>query len=78
MQQVAGGKGSVSALNWEKMMKDEVMAEVWKAKDAISAEHHYDVKRLVAHLPLSWNGTVPTMLGQDRWQLDVGVARAKL
>ena len=31
-------------------MKDEVIAEVWKAKDAISAEHHYDVKRLVAHL----------------------------
>ena len=31
-------------------MKDEVIAEVWKAKDAISAEHQYDVKRLVRHL----------------------------
>ena len=31
-------------------MKDEVIAEVWKAKDSISAEHQYDVKRLVKHL----------------------------
>jgi hypothetical protein len=31
-------------------MKDEVIAEVWKAKDAIAAEHQYDVKRLVEHL----------------------------
>lgn len=31
-------------------MKDEVIQEVRKAKDAISARHHYDVKRLVEHL----------------------------
>ena len=31
-------------------MKDEIIAEVWKAKDSISAEHQYDVKRLVKHL----------------------------
>jgi hypothetical protein len=31
-------------------MKDEVIQEVWKAKDTISARHHYDVKRLVEHL----------------------------
>ena len=31
-------------------MKDEIIQEVWKAKDAISAKHHYDVKRLVEHL----------------------------
>jgi hypothetical protein len=31
-------------------MKDEVIAEVWKAKDEVSAEHQYDVKRLVEHL----------------------------
>jgi hypothetical protein len=31
-------------------MKDEVIQEVWKAKDAISARHHHDVKRLVEHL----------------------------
>jgi len=31
-------------------MKDEVIAEVWKVKDRISAEHQYDVKRLVEHL----------------------------
>ena len=31
-------------------MRDEVIQEVWKAKDAISARHHYDVKRLVEHL----------------------------
>ena len=31
-------------------MKDEVIKEVWKAKDAISARYHYDVKRLVEHL----------------------------
>jgi hypothetical protein len=31
-------------------MKDEIIQEVWKAKDAISARYHYDVKRLVEHL----------------------------
>ncbi len=31
-------------------MKDEIIQEVWKAKDAISARHHHDVKRLVDHL----------------------------
>ncbi len=31
-------------------MKDEIIQEVWKAKDAISAEHHHDVKQLVKTL----------------------------
>ena len=31
-------------------MKDEIIQEVWKAKDAISAKSNYDVKRLVDHL----------------------------
>ena len=31
-------------------MKDEIIQEVWKAKDAISAKHHHDVRRLVEHL----------------------------
>jgi hypothetical protein len=31
-------------------MKDEIIREVWKAKDAVSARHHYDVRRLVEHL----------------------------
>jgi hypothetical protein len=31
-------------------MKNEIIQEVWKVKDAISAKHRYDVKRLVAHL----------------------------
>jgi hypothetical protein len=31
-------------------MKDEIIAEIWKAKDAISAEHKYDVRNLVKHL----------------------------
>ena len=31
-------------------MKDEIIHEVWKAKDAISSRHHYDVKLLVEHL----------------------------
>ena len=31
-------------------MKDEIIQEVWRAKDAISAKHDYDVKRLVEHL----------------------------
>ena len=31
-------------------MKDEIIAEVWKAKDTISAEHQYDVKNLVKRL----------------------------
>ena len=31
-------------------MKDEIIQEVWSAKNAISAKHHHDVKRLVEHL----------------------------
>ncbi|HRU05505.1 MAG TPA: hypothetical protein P5137_06985 [Candidatus Brocadiia bacterium] len=31
-------------------MKDEIIQDVWKAKDAISARHNHDVKRLVEHL----------------------------
>ena len=31
-------------------MKDEIIREVWKAKDAVAARHHHDVKRLVEHL----------------------------
>ena len=31
-------------------MKDEIIQEVWRAKDTISARHHHDVGRLVEHL----------------------------
>ena len=31
-------------------MKDEIIQEVWRAKDAIAARHRYSVKRLVEHL----------------------------
>jgi hypothetical protein len=31
-------------------MTDEIIKEVRKAKDTISARHHYDVRRLVEHL----------------------------
>ncbi|MCX7012311.1 MAG: hypothetical protein NTW86_07070 [Candidatus Sumerlaeota bacterium] len=31
-------------------MKDEIIQEIWKAKDSISAKHGHDVKRLVEHL----------------------------
>ena len=31
-------------------MKDEIIQELWRAKDTISASHHHDVKRLVEHL----------------------------
>jgi len=31
-------------------MKDEILQEVWKAKDAIAARYDHDVKRLVQHL----------------------------
>ena len=31
-------------------MKDEIIQEVWRAKDAISAEHNHDVKCLVESL----------------------------
>jgi len=31
-------------------MKDEIIQEVWRAKDAIAAKHHYDVRALVKHL----------------------------
>ena len=31
-------------------MNDEILQEVWKAKDTISAKHDHDLKRLVQHL----------------------------
>ena len=31
-------------------MKDEIIQELWEAKDAISAKHQHDVKRLVEDL----------------------------
>lgn len=31
-------------------MKDEIIQEVWRAKETIAAEHHYDVRALVEHL----------------------------
>lgn len=31
-------------------MKDEIIQEVWKAKDAISAKHDHDVRRLATAL----------------------------
>lgn len=31
-------------------MKDEIIQELWKAKDAIALRHHHDAKRLVEHL----------------------------
>ena len=31
-------------------MKDEIIQEVWKAKDTISARYHHDIRRLVATL----------------------------
>jgi len=31
-------------------MKDKIIQELWKAKDAISAKHQHDVKRLVDDL----------------------------
>lgn len=31
-------------------MKDEIIQEVWRAKDAVAAKHHYDVRTLVKHL----------------------------
>jgi len=31
-------------------MKDEIMQELWKAKDTIAARHHYNVRRLTEYL----------------------------
>jgi len=31
-------------------MTDEIIRGVWRAKDAIAADHQYDPKRLVDHL----------------------------
>ena len=31
-------------------MNDEILQEVWRAKDEISAEHEYDVMRLVREM----------------------------
>ena len=31
-------------------MRDEIIQEVWKAKDAVAARHNHDVRRLVEHL----------------------------
>lgn len=33
-------------------MKDEIIQEVWKAKDAIAAKHKYNVEALVKRLRL--------------------------
>jgi len=38
-------------------MRDEIIQEVWKAKDAISARHQHDVKRLVEHLRAEQRGS---------------------
>jgi len=32
------------------MMKDKIIQELWKAKDAISAKYQHDLKRLVDDL----------------------------
>jgi len=31
-------------------MRDEIIQEVWKAKDAVAARHNHDVKHLVERL----------------------------
>ena len=31
-------------------MSDEIIREVWRAKDAIASTHGHDVRRLAAHL----------------------------
>ncbi len=31
-------------------MKDEIIEELWKAKDKLAAQHNYDVRRLAKHL----------------------------
>lgn len=31
-------------------MKDPIIEEVWKAKDAIAARHNHNVRQLVEHL----------------------------
>jgi len=31
-------------------MKDEIIQELWKAKDTIAARHDYSVRRLAEHL----------------------------
>jgi len=33
-----------------KTMKDEIIQEVWRAKDTVAAKHHYNVRALVKHL----------------------------
>jgi len=39
------------------MMKDEIIQELWKAKDAISARYQHDVKRLVDDLRAAENSS---------------------
>ncbi len=31
-------------------MKDDIIEELWKAKDNLAAQHNYDVRRLAKHL----------------------------
>ena len=38
-------------------MKDKIIQELWKAKDAISARHQHDVKRLVDDLRAAENSS---------------------
>jgi hypothetical protein len=39
-------------------MKDEIIQELWKAKDTIAARHGYSVRRLAEHLR-SWRNLPP-------------------
>jgi len=32
------------------MYRDEIISEVWRIRDAYSAEHHHDLKEIVADL----------------------------
>ena len=32
------------------MYRDEIIAEVWRIRDAYAAEHHHDLKEIVADL----------------------------
>jgi hypothetical protein len=52
-------------------MKDEVLKEVWKAKDDLAARHNYDVRRLAEALKAKEGASGHTILdlhsrGRDR------------
>ena len=50
-------------------MKDEIIQEVWRAKDTIASRHKHSVKRLVEHLRTTEKSSETRVVDlHERWQ----------